>query len=75
MAVSRSSTPALNIRSLHPKFTITIEEWEAKAPLGEVEVKSIAALKAANERRPALQLSTVTVSLSSIFSTSISLMI
>jgi len=75
MAVSRSSTPALNIRSPYPKFTITIEEWEAKAPLGEAEAKSIAVIKAANERSPALQLSTATVSLSSISSTYISFMI
>jgi hypothetical protein len=69
MAATRSSTPALNIRTPHPKFTITIEEWESKAPLGEAEAKSIAAIKAANERSPALQLSTATVSLSCIVST------
>jgi hypothetical protein len=71
MAATRSSTPALNIRTPHLKSTITIEEWESKAPLGEAEAKSIAAIKpeAANERSPALQLSTATVSLSCIFST------
>lgn len=59
MAVNRSNTPALSIRSPHPnphpKSTLTIEEWEAKAPLGDAETKSIAAIKTASERRPDLQ--------------------
>ncbi|KAF8490342.1 Sec34-like family-domain-containing protein [Russula emetica] len=63
MAASRSNTPALSIRSPHPnphpKSTLTIEEWEAKAPLGDAETKSIAAIKTASERRPDLQPSTV----------------
>ncbi len=63
MAASRSNTPVLNIRPLHPKSTFTIEEWDAKAPLGEVETKSIAVIKAANERSPILQLPTARVSL------------
>jgi hypothetical protein len=58
MAASRSNTPAVNIRSPLPKSTLTIEEWEAKAPLGDPETKSVAAIKAANERRPHLQLLT-----------------
>ncbi|KAH9987020.1 Sec34-like family-domain-containing protein [Russula compacta] len=58
MAASRSNTPALSIRTPHPKSTLTIEEWEAKAPLGDAETKSVAAIKAAVERRPALQLLT-----------------
>ncbi|KAI0292705.1 Sec34-like family-domain-containing protein [Multifurca ochricompacta] len=61
MAASRSSTPALNIRSPHPKSTLTIEDWEAKAPLGDTEVKSVASIKAAIERRPVLQQSTIRV--------------
>ena len=65
MAASRSNTPALSIRSPHPnphpKSTLTIEEWEAKAPLGDAETKSIAAIKTASERRPDLQPSTVRV--------------
>ena len=59
---SRSNTPALSIRSPHPnphpKTTLTIEEWEAKAPVGDAETKSIAAIKTASERRPDLQPST-----------------
>ena len=66
MAASRSNTPALSIRSPHPnphpKSTLTIEEWEAKAPLGDAESKSIAAIKTASERRPDLQPSTVVCS-------------
>ncbi|KAI9437455.1 Sec34-like family-domain-containing protein [Lactarius indigo] len=55
MAAGRSNTPALNIRSPNPRSTLTIEEWEAKAPLGDVEIKSVAAMKAACELRPVLQ--------------------
>ena len=36
-------------------------EWEAKAPQGDVDIQSFAAIKAANERRPDLQLLTVRV--------------
>ena len=61
MAVSRSNTPASNIRPPLSKSTLTIEEWEAKAPLGDAETKSVAVLKAANERRPDLQPLTVKV--------------
>ncbi|KAI9457417.1 Sec34-like family-domain-containing protein [Russula earlei] len=57
MAASRSNTPASNIRPPHPKSTFTIEEWEAKAPLGDAETKSVASIKAASERRPPFQLS------------------
>ncbi|KAH9957339.1 Sec34-like family-domain-containing protein [Russula dissimulans] len=54
MAASRSNTPASNIRPPHLKSAFTIEEWEAKAPLGDAETKSVASIKAANERRPPL---------------------
>jgi conserved oligomeric Golgi complex subunit 3 len=62
MAASRSNTPALNIRTQHSKSTLTIEEWEAKAPLGEAETKSVAAIKAVVEQKPALPLSSARVS-------------
>ena len=62
MAASRSSTPALHIRSPHPRNALTIEEWEAKAPLGDVEIKSVATLKAACEQTPVFQPSAVRVS-------------
>lgn len=50
-----------NLRSPLSRSALTIEEWEAKAPLGDVETKSVAAIKAANERRPDLQLLVVRV--------------
>ena len=61
MAASHSNAPASNIRSPLSRSALTIEEWEAKAPLGDVEAKSVAAIKAANEQRPDLQLSQLTV--------------
>ena len=61
-AASRSNTPALHIRTPNPRSALTIEEWEAKAPLGDAEIKSVAALKAACELRPVLQPSAVRVS-------------
>ena len=33
-----------------PKPLITLEEWEAKAPLGDLESQSVNLLKAASER-------------------------
>ena len=36
-------------------------EWEAKAPLGDAEIQSVAVIKAANERRPGSQLLTARV--------------
>ena len=43
---------------LHPspapasKQVISVEEWEAKAPLGDLETRSINAIKAAAEKVP-----------------------
>ncbi|EPQ56850.1 Sec34-domain-containing protein [Gloeophyllum trabeum ATCC 11539] len=51
-AIRRTATPTVNAPSPHPKPTITLEEWEAKAPLGELELKSVNAVKAACERVP-----------------------
>jgi hypothetical protein len=34
----------------HPKQVISVEEWEVKAPLGEVEIKSVNLVKAASEK-------------------------
>ncbi len=36
----------------HAKPIITMEEWEAKAPLGEVEIRSVNFVKAASEKTP-----------------------
>lgn len=33
-----------------PKPVITLEDWEAKAPLGEIETRSIDLVKEASER-------------------------
>lgn len=33
-----------------PKLAITLEDWEAKAPLGEIETRSINLVKEASER-------------------------
>ncbi|PCH35965.1 Sec34-domain-containing protein [Wolfiporia cocos MD-104 SS10] len=52
MASSTASKRALAPTSLTPyaKPIITVEEWEAKAPLGDVETRSVALVKAASER-------------------------
>ncbi|KZT04128.1 Sec34-domain-containing protein [Laetiporus sulphureus 93-53] len=34
----------------HPKPTISVEEWEARAPLGELEMRSVNLVKAASEK-------------------------
>ena len=38
-----------------PKPAITLEEWEAKAPLGDVETRSVNLLKAASEHAAFIQ--------------------
>ena len=38
--------------SLHPKSALSVEEWEARAPLGDLEIKSVNALKLAGEKVP-----------------------
>lgn len=35
-----------------PKPQISLEEWEAKAPLSDLALKSVAAIKAASEKSP-----------------------
>ncbi|EGN97381.1 hypothetical protein SERLA73DRAFT_57800 [Serpula lacrymans var. lacrymans S7.3] len=36
----------------HPKPTLTMEQWEAKAPLGDLSLKSVAGVKLASETIP-----------------------
>lgn len=36
--------------SPHPKTVVSVEEWEAKAPLGDIETRSVSLIKAASER-------------------------
>jgi conserved oligomeric Golgi complex subunit 3 len=38
--------------SPHTKPPISVEEWESKAPLGELETKSVNTLKVASEKIP-----------------------
>ena len=42
MAARRPSAPST-------KFTINLEDWEARAPLGELEIRSVNLVKAASE--------------------------
>lgn len=48
---SGSRRPA-NLASLTPhlKPTVTLEEWEALAPIGDVETRSVSFVQAASER-------------------------
>ncbi|KAG1812095.1 Sec34-like family-domain-containing protein [Suillus subaureus] len=46
----RAGIPAASTPRPKPQFTI--EEWEAKAPLTDLALKSVAAVKAASERTP-----------------------
>lgn len=48
----RAAAPAQLTTQQKPTITITMEEWEAKAPLSDIETQSINALKAASERVP-----------------------
>jgi hypothetical protein len=43
---------ALPTLSPHVKPTISVEEWESKAPLGVLESKSVNTLKTASEKIP-----------------------
>lgn len=49
-AVRRGTTPAH--LSIQAKPIISVEDWEAKAPLGDLETRSVNLIKAAGERAP-----------------------
>ncbi|OCH92045.1 Sec34-domain-containing protein [Obba rivulosa] len=49
---SAAKRPPAPAPSPTPKRAITMEEWEAKAPLGEIEVRSVNLLRTASEQRP-----------------------
>ncbi|EMD33046.1 hypothetical protein CERSUDRAFT_160557 [Gelatoporia subvermispora B] len=51
MANTAKRAPA-PVPSPHPKRVINVEEWEAKAPLDDLEIRSVNVLKIASERRP-----------------------
>ena len=38
--------------TLQPKPQISLEEWESKAPLSDLALKSVAAIKTASEKSP-----------------------
>lgn len=48
-AGNRRAVPAL---VSPPRLVLSVEEWESKAPLGDVAIKSINAVKAAGETVP-----------------------
>ncbi len=55
MASTRTSgrrPPALGPPVTPARRAISVEEWEAKAPLDDLELRSISALRAANEKIP-----------------------
>ncbi|KAF8134474.1 Sec34-like family-domain-containing protein [Boletus edulis] len=56
MSANRSGTQRRPVApptpTLPPKPQITLEEWEAKAPLSDLALKSVAAIKAASEKSP-----------------------
>ena len=49
MAGRRQPPPATPLTP-QPKPVITLEEWEAKAPLGDIEARSVNLLKEASEK-------------------------
>ncbi|THH31401.1 hypothetical protein EUX98_g2790 [Antrodiella citrinella] len=51
MASSSRRAPAANLIP-HAKSVISVEEWEAKTPLGDVETKSVHVVKKASEHTP-----------------------
>ena len=50
-AAHRRGTTSTTL-SPHPKPALSLEEWEARAPLGDLEIKSVNALKLAGEKVP-----------------------
>lgn len=52
MASSRPSQVRRPPAIAPARKTISVEEWEEKAPLGDLELRSINALKVANEKIP-----------------------
>lgn len=48
----RGGAPAPLPLTPHPKPTISVEEWEAKAPLSDLHLRSINAIKLASEKVP-----------------------
>lgn len=56
MASARSPVPRRTVAPVSltpaPKPSLSVEEWEAKAPLSDLATRSISAIKAASEKPP-----------------------
>ena len=50
MAVNSKRPANLATLTLYAKPTITVEDWEAVAPIGEVEARSVSFVQSASER-------------------------
>lgn len=50
MASTSKRPPNLNSLNAQPKPVVSVEEWEASAPIGDLEVKSVNYIQAASER-------------------------
>lgn len=50
MASGSKRPPNLTSLTPNPKHTITVEEWESLAPIGDIETRSASYVQAANER-------------------------
>jgi hypothetical protein len=50
-SVVRRGTTTAHL-STQPNPSISVEDWEAKAPLGELETRSVSLIKTASERAP-----------------------
>ena len=48
----RGGAPVALSLTPHPKPTISVEEWEAKAPLSDLQLRSINTIKVASEKVP-----------------------
>lgn len=49
MASTTKRPPNISVPTPHPKPIVTVEEWEAAAPLGDVESRSVSYIYSATE--------------------------
>ncbi|RPD58666.1 Sec34-domain-containing protein [Lentinus tigrinus ALCF2SS1-6] len=50
MAAGSKRPPNLSLLTPHPKHTITVEDWESLAPIGDIETRSVSYVQSAGER-------------------------
>lgn len=50
-AQRRGAPPVISLTP-QPRPALSVEDWEAKAPLGDLETRSVAVLKIASEKPP-----------------------